>query len=185
VALGAVLPPDDVRSREKIPTRVVQEGRWGVYRGMPVDDFAVFIERVRPRLARAFVAAYGPQRGEEALAEAMAVAWAEFDDIVWMENPAGFLYRVGQTRSKPRRRLQPMRLPRPGNLGLPDIDPALPRALDQLTERQRVCVALVHGFGWTHQEVADLLEVARTSVQNHVERGLQRIRSEMGVTPRA
>ena len=149
---------------------------------MPVDDFDVFIEQVRPRLARAFVAAYGPDRGEEALAEAMAVAWEQFDDIVWMANPAGFLYRVGQTRSKPRRRLQSVRFPPPENLGLPDVEPALPGALDQLTERQRVCVALVHGFGWTHQEVADLLDVARTSVQNHVERGLRTIRSEMGVT---
>jgi RNA polymerase sigma-70 factor (ECF subfamily) len=152
---------------------------------MPVDDFDVFIKHLRPRLARAFVAAYGPERGEEALAEAMAVAWEQFDDIARMENPAGFLYRVGQTRSKPRRRLQSMTFPMPENLGLPDIEPALPHALDQLTERQRVCVALVHGFGWTHQEVADLLDVARTSVQNHVERGLQRIRSEMGVTPHA
>lgn len=152
---------------------------------MPVDDFDAFIEQVRPRLARAFVAAYGPDRGEEALAEAMAVAWEQFDEIPWMENPAGFLYRVGQTRSKPRRRLQSMRFPMPENLGLPDVEPALPRALERLTERQRVCVTLVHGFGWTYQEVADLLGVARTSVQNHVERGLQRIRSEMGVTPRA
>jgi DNA-directed RNA polymerase specialized sigma24 family protein len=152
---------------------------------MPVDDFDVFVEQVRPRLARAFVAAYGPERGEEALAEAMAVAWEQFDEIVWMENPAGFLYRVGQTRSKPRRRLQAVRFPTPENLGVPDVEPALPGVLERLTERQRVCVALVHGFGWTHQEVADLLDVARTSVQNHVERGLQRIRSEMGVTRHA
>ena len=183
--LGAVLAPDDDSSRKEFPARVVQEGRWEVYRGMPVDDFDVFIEQVRPRLARAFVAAYGPDRGEEALGEAMAVAWERFDDIVWMENPTGFLYRVGQTRSKPRRPVPSMRFPIPENLGLPEIEPALPRALDQLTERQRVCVALVHAFGWTHQEVADLLGVARTSVQNHVDRGLQRIRSEMGVTPYA
>jgi DNA-directed RNA polymerase specialized sigma24 family protein len=151
---------------------------------MLVNDFEVFIAEVRPRLARAFVSAYGPQRGEEALGEAMAVAWERFDEIAVMANPAGFLYRVGQTRSKPRLKVPPMRFPIPESLGLPDIEPGLPHALDQLTEQQRVCVALVHGFGWTHQEVADLLDVARTSVQNHVERGLERIRSEMGVTPR-
>jgi DNA-directed RNA polymerase specialized sigma24 family protein len=152
---------------------------------MTVDDFEEFIAELRPRLARAFVAAYGPDRGEEALSEALAVAWERFDEIAAMANPAGFLYRVGQTRSKPPRRVQSARFPVPESLGLPDIEPALPHALDQLTEQQRVCVALVHGFGWTHQEVADLLDVARTSVQNHVERGLKRIRAEMGVTPRA
>jgi DNA-directed RNA polymerase specialized sigma24 family protein len=152
---------------------------------MRVDDFEVFIGEVRPRLARAFVSAYGPERGEEALSEAMAVAWEQFDDIATMANPAGFLFRVGQTRSRPRLRVPSTRFPIPESMGLPDIEPALPRALGQLSEQQRVCVALVHGFGWTHQEVADLLDVARTSVQNHVERGLKRIRSEMGVTPRA
>jgi len=73
----------------------------------------------------------------------------------------------------------------PEKLGLPDVEPELPRALGRLTERQRVCVALVHAFGWTHQEVADLLDLSRSSVQNHVERGLNRLRSEMGVTPYA
>lgn len=151
---------------------------------MSVDDFEAFISEVRPRLARAFVSAYGPDRGEEALSEAMAVAWEQFDEIAAMANPAGYLYRVGQSRSRPRRQVQSTRFPVPQSLGLPDVEPALPVALDRLPEQQRVCVALVHGFGWTHQEVADLLGVARTSVQNHVERGLKRIRSEMGVTPR-
>ena len=48
---------------------------------MPVDDFDALIEDVRPRLARAFVAAYGRQRGEEALGEAMAVAWERFINL--------------------------------------------------------------------------------------------------------
>ena len=56
---------------------------------MSVDDFEVFIAEVRPRLARAFVAAYGPDRGEEALSEAMAVAWEQFDEIAAM---AGHLH---------------------------------------------------------------------------------------------
>ena len=169
------------KNRRSVWCNRTAQGSIGV---MSVDEFEVFIAEVRPRLARAFVAAYGPERGEEALGEAMAVAWEQFGEIAAMANPAGYLYRVGQTRSKPRRRVQATRFPTAENLGLPDIEPALPHALEQLTDQQRVCVALIHGFGWTHQEVADLLDLARTSVQNHVERGLQRIRSEMGVTPR-
>jgi len=159
-----------------------QHGRWSIG-VMPVDDFDALVEEVRPRLARAFVAAYGRQRGEEALAEAMTVAWERFPEVAAMDNPAGFLYRVGQSRSRPRRRLRASTFPSPVALGLPDIEPALPAALDQLSERQRVCVVLVHGFGWTHREVAGLLDVSRTSVQNHVERGLESLRSELGVTP--
>jgi DNA-directed RNA polymerase specialized sigma24 family protein len=40
---------------------------------------------------------------------------------------------------------------------------------------------LVHGFEYTHQEVADLLGISRSSVQNHVERGLARLRTELEV----
>lgn len=147
--------------------------------------FDTFVDEVQPRLARAFVAAYGVERGTEALSEALAVAWERFDEIAAMKNPAGFLYRVGQSRSRPRRRIEATRFPAPADIGLPDVEPGLPQALAVLTERQRVCVALVHGFAWTHREVADLLGLSSSSVQNHVERGLDRLRTEMGVSPHA
>ena len=148
-------------------------------------SFDAFVADVRPGLARAFLAAYGADRGAEALSEALAVAWERFDEIKAMENPAGYLYRVGQSRSRPRRSVEPARFPPPADLGLPDVEPELPRALEALSERQRVSVTLVHGFGWTHREVADLLGLSTSSVQNHVERGLARLRSELGVKPRA
>jgi RNA polymerase sigma-70 factor (ECF subfamily) len=144
------------------------------------SGFDALIEVVRPRLARAFVAAYEPERGEEALAEALAYAWQHFDKLTAMENPAGFLYRVGQSRSRPRRR--PPAFPSPGEIGLPHVEPRLVDGLHELSERQRVCVVLVHGFDWTHQEVADLLGLSRSSVQNHVERGIESLRRAMGVT---
>jgi len=66
--------------------------------------FEVLIGGLRPRLARALVAAYGPERGQEAVAEALADAWEHFEDVRVMPNPAGYVYRVGQSRSRPRRR---------------------------------------------------------------------------------
>ncbi len=65
---------------------------------------------------------------------------------------------------------------------LPWIEPGLPDALNKLSARQRQVVVLVHGFEYTHQEVADLLGISRSSVQNHVERGLARLRSELEVS---
>jgi RNA polymerase sigma factor (sigma-70 family) len=53
--------------------------------------------------------------------------------------------------------------------------------LQRLSERQRVCVVLVHGYGWTHQEVADLLGISPSSVQNHAQRGLARLRDAIGM----
>ncbi|MEX2268523.1 MAG: sigma-70 family RNA polymerase sigma factor [Acidimicrobiia bacterium] len=113
------------------------------------------------------------------MAEALAYAWENFGDIRGMSNPAGYLYRVGQSRTRRRR---PVAFPRPGTNGLPDIEPELAPALEGLSERQRVCVLLVYALEWTHQEVADLLGLSRSSVQNHVERGLDQLRQAIGAT---
>ena len=145
--------------------------------------FEALIAELHPRLARALVAAYGPERGNEAVAEAMAWAWEHRDDLLEMENPGGYLYRVGQSRSRPRR--TPPLFPSAVEAGTPWVEPSLPSALRELTEQQRVCVVLAHGYGWTHREVAELLSIAPTTVQNHVERGLAALRRHMEVVPDA
>ena len=54
--------------------------------------------------------------------------------------------------------------------------------LAQLSDRQRVAVVLVHGFGWTLREVAELTNTKVTTVQNHLERGLAQLRRGLEVT---
>lgn len=146
-----------------------------------VTDFEALAGELRPRLARAFLAAYGPERGQEALAEAFAWAWENFGALQAMENPAGYLYRVGQSRSRPRR--TPTTFPAPTDVGVPWVEPDLLDALRGLSEHQRVGVVLVHGYGWTQREVADLLGLAPTTVQNHVERGLAHLRRRLEAMP--
>lgn len=51
-------------------------------------------------------------------------------------------------------------------------------ALNDLTPQQRTCTLLVHCFGWTLTEVAELLELSKSSVQTHVERGRERLRND-------
>lgn len=142
--------------------------------------FAEFHRRAEPQLRRAFIARYGAEIGREAAAEALAYGWENWDRIRAMGNPLGYLYRVGQSRSRrlwPRRAVFDARSERP----LPWVEPGLPAALNKLSVRQRQVVVLVHGFEYTHQEVATLLGISRSSVQNHVERGLARLRSELEV----
>ena len=143
--------------------------------------FAEFHARAEPRLRRALIARYGGEVGREATAEALAYAWENWDRIRVMSNATGYLYRVGQSRS---RRLWPRRavFATGGEFSLPWVEPGLPGALNKLSVRQRQTVVLVHGFCYTHQEVADLLGISRTSVQNHVERGLAKLRSELEVS---
>jgi RNA polymerase sigma factor (sigma-70 family) len=142
------------------------------------DRFAEWYRRVEPPLRRALCAAYGPERGREATAEALAWAWENRDRVDRLDRPLPYLYRVGQSRTRLRRFRMP---PRQSEWREPWIEPRLASGLEALTERQRVAVVLVHCYGWTLAEVAEILGVKVTTVQNHVERGLDRLRSVLGV----
>ena len=144
---------------------------------MSFDDF---VGRVGPRLRAALVAAHGPQVGNEAASEALAYAWEHWVRLEQMENPAGYLYRVGQTAARRSRRPQGF-LPPPRSSELPDFEPALLPALEALSDLQRVCVVMVHAYGWTQTEVAELLDVTPSTVRTHLARGLSRLRQQMEV----
>lgn len=133
------------------------------------------MSRVGPGLKHAFVARFGRLDGVEAASEAMAYAWEHWSRVSRMENPAGYLYRVGRSRTRRIRRRTPM-LPEVNVSRMPEVEPQLPAALTALSERQRVAVILVHGLGWTQREVAELLGISRTTLQNHLERGTDRLR---------
>ena len=57
----------------------------------------------------------------------------------------------------------------------------LPKALDGLSLKQRTAVVLVHCFAWTYDEVGEVLGVGKTTVQNHVERGMAKLRAALEV----
>lgn len=139
-------------------------------------EFHAFFAVAEPRLRRALVAAYGSERGREAAAEALTVAWEHWGELRAMKNPMGYLYRVGQSRTRPRKTRAVFERP---DAGEPWVEPGLAAALARLSERQRVAVVLVHGFGWSLREVADLTGTAPTTIQNHVERGLARLRATL------
>jgi DNA-directed RNA polymerase specialized sigma24 family protein len=98
-----------------------------------------------------------------------------------MERPLGYLFRVGQSRTRRWRLNRGQLFPSPDVVEMPWVEPGLPRALNALSERQRVAVVLVCGFGWQLREVADLFGVKTTTVQNHVDRGLAKLRLDLEV----
>lgn len=139
--------------------------------------FTSFVAQVEPRLRRALTALRGRELGRDATSEALAWAWANWSSIEEMANPVGYLYRVGSSRTRPRReRGLPGHEPAEGD----GYEPGLGPALANLSERQRAAVVLVHGCGWTHQEVADALGVSRSSVGTHVDRAMTLLRQELG-----
>jgi DNA-directed RNA polymerase specialized sigma24 family protein len=145
-------------------------------------EFEVFAADVRPRLVRAFVPSRGVDGAADAAAEALAYAFEHWDRVRGMENPAGYLYRVGQSRTRVR---QLLRLPVPESVGLPDVEPGLIPALLQLPETQRTAVWLVHACDWRYAEVAEAMETSISMVGNHVSRALEALRRALEVDAHA
>jgi DNA-directed RNA polymerase specialized sigma24 family protein len=144
-------------------------------------EFTRFVKEVEPRLSYAFYAAYGPEVGSEFAAEALVYAWEQWPRIREMENPAGYLYRVGQSKARWYHRAQ-VRFPQPSSSTIPEVEPKLPKALRHLTRNQRLAVVLVYGLEWTEDEVATLIGRSRSTVRTHLERGLTRLRDDLEVT---
>ncbi|HWG65067.1 MAG TPA: sigma-70 family RNA polymerase sigma factor, partial [Streptosporangiaceae bacterium] len=118
------------------------------------------------------------RNGRDATAEALAYAWQHWQRLQHIANLPGYLFRVGQTRS--RRKRQPTLF----DIGEGDeyrFEPGLPKALAAFSQRQRLAVVLVHGYGYTLREVAELIGTRPTTVQNHLSRGLSRLRTLLGV----
>ena len=147
----------------------------------PSETFTVFMESTGPRIQQALIASFGPQLGQDAAAEAFAYGWENWDRVGAMDNPAGYLYRVGRSRGgRLARKAKFPPITRPSE-GTPWIEPGLPRAIEGLSERQRVATVLVHAASWTLAEVAELLEVDRGTVNKHAERGLEKLRAALEV----
>jgi RNA polymerase sigma-70 factor (ECF subfamily) len=140
-----------------------------------VGSFTAFFHRVEPRLRRGLVATLGLEVGGEATAEAMAYAWGHWDRVKRLENPAGYLYRVG-CRSRLRTRPSRWLFPEVEEDRWPWVEPGLPAALRRLSRAQRTVAVLLHCFDWSQAEVTELLGVARGSVQTHDERALGKLR---------
>lgn len=144
-------------------------------------DFAGFVSSNERGLRQSLTAVLGAEMGREAAAEALAYGWENWGRIAALENPAGYLYRVGLNWGKRRfgRRSVVFQ-------DIPEnprdwFEPGLPTALAGLSEKQRVVVYLVHGHDWSLSEVADLLEISKGTAQKHMERAMARLRRQLKV----
>ena len=145
-------------------------------------EFADFVASAEPRLRVALKAAFGFYVGEEATAEALAFAWEHWDRVQASANPIGYMYGVGRNSVRRSRHRRPPPLPAVRPAELPWIEPALPAALDRLSDRQREVVLLLHCFEWTLAEVAEALGMSKGTVQVHARRGMAHLRRELGVS---
>lgn len=141
-------------------------------------EFEAFVVGVEPGLRRALTGHLPLDVVPDALAEAFAYAWQHWEDVQMLSNPAGYLFRVAQSRS--RQRLHGV-LPDPGPTTLPSFEPQLAEAMRNLPSQQRSAVWLVHACGWTYAETAEAMGISASAVGTHLSRGLSRLREHLGV----
>lgn len=149
------------------------------------DAFELFFGEAEPLIRRALVSRFGAELGRDSTAEGFAVAWRSWDRVQTMENRTGYVYRTSErwavrqtTREKPTVVEPEVSIDR-----YPDHELAM--ALAELSPKQRQAVVLVQGYGLSHREAAELLGCARSSLQNHVERGMKRLRQHLEVNDNA
>lgn len=143
------------------------------------DDFFADAE---PRLRRALIARHGMDRGREATIDALTYGWRHWDRVRVMDNPVGYLYRIGANSVRVDPVVVPLRGHEIASETIPWVEPGLARGLERLTEHQRVSVVLRHSFDWTYDEIADVLEISVSSVRNHLRRGLDKLRDTLEVS---
>ncbi len=128
------------------------------------------------------MAAFGPTVGREATVDALSWAWEHWGKVAPMENPVGYLYRVGQTAalgalSKRSIGVRDALVA----VDVPDMTPELVPALAALSEQQRIVVVMVHGHGYSLRETAEVLGISVSTVREHTDRAIEKLRRALEV----
>lgn len=144
--------------------------------------FEEFYRAERSNVLRAVVFALDDvDLGVEATDEAMARAYERWSEVAAMRNKAGWVYRVAVNvgRNRLRRKLLERRKPVPPDRDRPDLegvaDPAIARALAQLTLDQREVVVLRYHLDWAIDEIAEAIDIPAGTVKSRLHRALQRL----------
>ncbi len=140
--------------------------------------FEEFVESNEHELRHALVSRFGSDLGRDAAAQALLYGLEHWERLSGMENPAGYLYRVGQRwggRQRPRR----IRFGVVDSTREPWVEPGLAAALQSLSVRQRVAVVLRHGLDMDYSDIALLTNSTETTARKNVQRALARLRKAL------
>lgn len=139
------------------------------------NDFEAFYAETRKPLARALAVTTGDRDlAVEAVDEAMARAYQRWSRVARLDNPGGWVYRVGLNwaTSVLRRRSRPVPGSwRPGPVDNPaPAEPAVLAALAELDVRQRAVVVCRYLLGWSDAETAAALSTPIGTVKSRLHR---------------
>jgi RNA polymerase sigma-70 factor (ECF subfamily) len=143
-------------------------------------DFEAFCAREHQTLARALALALGDRElGRDAAAEALTRAWSRWSSVSQMDNPAGWVYRVGLNwgRSRLRRWRREDVTAFPPDLGAStaEYDDRLAAALATLSPEHRSVVVARFYLDWSEAATADALDIPPGTVKSRLSRALSQL----------
>ena len=151
---------------------------------VPVDaanDFDQFYMRSRESVGRALaVTLRDADLASDAVDEAMARAYQRWNHVAQLDNPGGWVYRVGlnYARSKVRRLL---RKPPPtaDHVDFAAADPDVEDAIGRLSIDHRAVVVCRLLLGWSEAETASALRIRPGTAKSRLHRATQQLQREL------
>jgi RNA polymerase sigma factor (sigma-70 family) len=175
-AIGQTEPYLDQTNVEFIPVQ-------GAEAAQAIMPFEEFYREQRDPIGRALaVTLRDSQLASEAVDEAMARAYQRWNRVQALDNPGGWVYRVGLnwSRSILRRALRPA--PAWVTDGAPPseasgLDPSIDRALAELSIEQRAVVVCRLLIGYSEAQTAAALGIRLGTVKSRLARATARLQS--------
>jgi DNA-directed RNA polymerase specialized sigma24 family protein len=137
---------------------------------------------------RALISGFGPFVGAEASDDMAVWAFANADRLATVTNRAGYLYRVGRTCARRVKRAgrryggeSSWRAHAPDHSDAVVTSIELAGAMASLSRMQRSAVLLCDGYDYALADAAAVLNCSVSTLRNHRERGLKRLRQSMRV----
>jgi RNA polymerase sigma-70 factor (ECF subfamily) len=143
--------------------------------------FDEFWTAQRDRIGRALAMTVGDlDLATDAVDEAMARAYQRWDRVATLDNPSGWVYRVGLnwTRSlyRRRRRTPPVWLASPASsTDTYGLDPSIDAAMAALPESRRCVVVCRLLLGWSEAQTAVALGVRPGTVKSRLSRAVDEL----------
>lgn len=161
---------------------------------LPPGDEAAFVQfwdkthRKVYRVARAFTADH--ERAQDMMSEAFVMAYVHWDEVVASPSPEGWVLKtvhnccVDEWRKWTRRWAAnvPVEDFVPPSHFDSSTDPRFAEAFGELTLRQREVLVLRYVADMSRGEIAEMLGLGVSSVATHLERGLGKLRAQLGQT---
>lgn len=138
-------------------------------------DFDAFYRTARPSVGRALaLTLHDIDLATDSVDEAMVRAYQRWDHVSRLDNPAGWVYRVGLNHARSRLRRLLRRMPpsaaSTAHSELTVADPAIALALDDLSIDHRAVVVCRLLLGWSEAETADALAIRPGTVKSRLSR---------------